>query len=258
MRKWLCAWDLLFYHAGCALKAEFSKYYLHFVWWFLDPIFNLAILYTVFGVFMTAPVPNYAFFLLTGLVAWQWFANTVPHATSSIYGAMRMFQQFKVYPVHFPLCVFLQDTAKYLPVFVVFLLVVAIFGPHAPSLLWFDIVPVMLVLALCVAGTAIFVAALVPFLPDLAVVIPIVVQIMFFTSGIFFSIDDVVLPQHRLILYANPNTICIKSMRDILINGRHPDWALLGYAALISLCIFILGVFLVTHFRKIYPRIINQ
>lgn len=258
MRKWLCAWDLLFYHAGCALKAEFAKYRLHFLWWFLEPILNLGILYLVFGVFFASGVPNYALFLLTGLITWQWFANTVPHASRSIYGAMKMFQQFKVYPVHFPLCVFVQDTAKYLTVLAVFLLVVALLAPYPPSLLWFDLVPVMLVLALCVAGTAILVASLVPFLPDLAVVVPIIVQILFFASGIFFNIDGVVLPQHRLILYLNPNTVCIKSMRDILIGGHHPNWLLLGCAALISLAIFFLGLLLVTRCRKIYPRIINQ
>jgi len=258
IRRCLCSWDLLIFHASCALRAEFTRYYLHFIWWFLEPIFNLVILYLVFGVFLASKVPNYTLFLLTGLVLWQWFATTVPHATISIYSSMRMFQQFRVSPIHFPLCVFLQDLAKYTPVFLVFLLAAAIFSPTGPSLVWLQIVPVMLIEGLCVAGTAILVAALVPFLPDLAVVIPIMVQALFFASGIFFDIDRVVLAQHQMILYFNPNAVCIKSMRDIILAGNSPDWSLLGYAFLLSLSIFIVGFTLAISCRKIYPRIIEQ
>jgi len=258
MRKWLQSWDLLTFHAGCALRAEFSRYHLHFIWWLMDPLFNLAVLYVVFGVFLPGAGPNFALFLLTGLVLWQWFGNTVGHATTSIYGAMRMFQQFRVHPLHFPLCVFVQDLAKYIPVFLVFLLAMAIFSPLGPSLLWLNVVPVMLTEGLFIIGCAVLVAALVPFVPDLAVVVPIVIQTLFFASGIFFNIDEVVLPHHRAIMYLNPNAVCIKALRNILIDGQLPDWSLLAEAALIGLTILLIGVALVTRFRSVYPRLIEQ
>ena len=257
-QKWLRIWELLTFHAGCALRAEFSRYRLHFVWWFLDPFFHLAILYTVFGVFMASGEPNFALFLLTGIVLWQWFGNTVNHATKSIYGSMRMFRQFKVNPIHFPLCVFLQDLAKYTPVFLVFLILITIFSPASPSVLWFGIVPVMLVEAVCIVGCAVFIAAVVPLLPDLSVVVPIATQALFFASGIFFNIETAILPQHRIILYSNPNAVCIKSLRDILVNGHSPDWSLLGYALMVSLIILGLGLSLVARCRTIYPRLIEQ
>lgn len=257
-KKWLCAWDLLFFHAKCALRAEFSRYRLHFVWWFLDPVFHLIILYCVFGIFMASNEPHFALFLLAGIVLWQWFGNTVNHATRSIYNSMRTFKQFKVWPVHFPLCVFLQDLAKYIPVFFAFLIAVAFLGPGGPSWLWLDIVPVMLVEAVCIVGCAILVAALVPLLPDLAVVVPIATQALFFASGIFFNIERAVLPQHRIVLYSNPNAVCIKSLRDILIAGQSPDWALLAYALAVSLIILGLGLSLVFWCRRIYPRLIEQ
>lgn len=258
MRNFLRAWDLLIYHSKCALRAEFSKYYLHFVWWVLEPAFFLGILYMVFGVFLASGRPNYALFLLTGLVVWQWFGNTVSHARTSIYSSMRMFQQFRVNPIHFPLCVFVQDLAKYLPVFLLFLVIMAFFSPTGPAPVWFCVIPVMLVEALCILGTAILVASLVPFLPDLAVLVPIMVQALFFASGIFFDIEQVILPEHRNILYINPNAVCINAMRSILIDGKAPDWSLLIYACLVSLGALGGGLTLLTRFRTIYPRIINQ
>lgn len=254
----LLSLDLILYHSQCALRAEFSRYYLHFIWWILEPAFFLGILYLVFGVFLSSGRPYYPLFLLAGLVTWQWFGNTVNHARTSIYSSMRMFQQFRVHPIHFPLCIFVQDFAKYLPVFLIFLTVMAVFSPIGVTSVWWSIIPVMLVEALCILGTAILVASLVPFLPDLAVVVPIGVQALFFASGIFFDIEQVVLPEHRTILYTNPNAVCITAMRDILIYGKQPDWQLLAYAALIGLTILAVGLGFLTRFRTIYPRIINQ
>jgi lipopolysaccharide transport system permease protein len=257
-RKWLCAWEALIFHTACALKAEFSRYYLHFMWWFLDPIFHLAILYTVFGIFLASNEPNYALFLLTGIVLWQWFGNTVTHAARSIYNSMRMFQQIKVQPLHFPLMIFLQDLAKYAPVFIAFLIAISIFSPAQPSLVWLDIFPIMLVQAMCIIGCAILFAAVVPLLPDLALVIPIMVQALFFASGIFFNIEQALLPQHRIILYSNPIAVCIKSMRDVLVYGHHPDWFLLAYATAVSLLILGIGLVVITSSRKMYSRLIEQ
>lgn len=257
-KKWLCAWDLLLFHARCALRAEFSRYHLHFVWWFLDPVLNLTVLYLVFGVFLASNEPNFALFLLTGIVLWQWFSNTVAHASASIYSSMRMFQQFRVNPVHFPLCVCVQDLAKYIPVFFAFLIFALFFGPAGVSFLWLEIVPVMMVEAVCIIGCAIFVAAMVPLLPDLAVLVPIAIQSLFFASGVFFNIDRLILPQHRIILYSNPNAVCIRSLRDILINGQSPDWFMLVYALLISLLILGLGLLLTAKCRAVYPRLIEQ
>ncbi|UQZ91427.1 hypothetical protein C4J81_19205 (plasmid) [Deltaproteobacteria bacterium Smac51] len=258
VRKILCAWDALIFHAACSFRAELSRYYLHFVWWLLDPILTLATLYVVFGIFLASPQPNFTLFLLTGIVVWQWFANTVTNATNSIFGSMRMFQQFKVYPVHFPLCVFLQDLTKYVPVLMVFFLCVAIFGPVPVSPVWLGIIPVMAVEGLCVLGFSIMVASLVPFLPDLAKAVPIVINMLFFASGIFYDIQTAILPKHQAIIYANPNAVCITAMRDILINGRQPDWVMLGTAAAIGLGALILGLIMVTKFRRVYPRLISQ
>lgn len=257
-KKFLWAWDLLTYHATCALRAEFNRYHLHFLWWFLEPVMFLGTLYLVFGIFRQSTIPNYALFLLTGLVVWQWFAKAVAHATNSIYQSMRSFQQHKVSPFHFPLCVFMQDSIKTLPVFAVFFLVFAFLAPMGPSLVWFNLIPILLVEAICIIGCSLFVAAIVPFLPDLSMLVPIMTRMMFFAAGIFYNIDDVVLPDHRMILYSNPVTVCIKEMRGVLIYSQSPDWALLGYGLMVSLFFLGLGCAMIQFCRAKYPRIINQ
>lgn len=258
MKKFLSSWEALIFHACCSLKTEFVRYRLHFIWWFVEPLFMLGTMYLVFGIFLMPSQPNFVLFLMTGLALWQWFAATVPHAANSIHCSMKAFQQYKVHPLHFPLCVFLQDLAKYIPVFLVFLAVTAYFTPCPPSLLWLEIIPVLLVEGLCVVGCAILVSSLVPFLPDLAVVVNIMIQILFLASGIFYDIEQMVLPQHRLWLYLNPNAVCIKALRDITLKGASPDWGLLGLAALISLSLLVAGLAVVSRSRKVYPRLIEQ
>ncbi len=258
MEKIIQAWELIIYQAYYSLRAEISRYYLHFVWWLMEPILNMAVMYVVFSVFLRNGRPHFIFFLLAGLVLWQWFASTVNNASSSILNSRGVSLVFRVHPIHFPLCVFVQNTIKFFMVFCFFLVVCVLFGPQAPSALWLAMAPVLLLEAMCIVGVSIFTASLVPFLPDLVPVVRIIVQLLFFATGIFYDINDLVLPQHRFIIYSNPNAICIKSMRDILINGQMPDWRLMLYGLAVSLTFLVAAIVLLNKFKRSYARVISQ
>lgn len=258
MEKFIQAWELLSYRALCSLKAEISRYYLHFVWWFVEPILNMTVLYVVFSIFLRNRRPHFIFFLLAGVIVWQWFASTVNSSSSSILNSRGVSLVFRVHPIHFPLCVFAQNTIKFFMVFGVFLIACAFFGPQPPSPVWLAILPILLVEATCIVGVSIFTASLVPFLPDLAPVVRIVVQMLFFATGIFFDINEIVLPQHRFIIYANPNAVCIKSMRDVLIAGQMPDWGLMAYGLAVSLTFLTTATVLLNKFKRSYARVISQ
>jgi lipopolysaccharide transport system permease protein len=57
---------------------------------------------------------------------------------------------------------------------------------------------------------------------------------MFFSSGIFFSVDDVP-EQYRDFLLLNPMAGVIKASRDVLLSNQWPDWVYLSTVAAISM-----------------------
>lgn len=91
-------------------------------------------------------------------------------------------------------------------------------------------------------GFAWFVASLGVFVRDLAHVIGIVLQVLYFMTPIFYSVEMV--PENlRIILFLNPLTSIVQSTRQVLMFNQWPDWRVLGIVTLLSMIIFQFGYF---------------
>ena len=66
------------------LKARYRASVLGFLWTFLNPTLNMLVYALVFGVLMRNSVPNYAYYLFTGLLPWIFFSSSVLGGTTSI------------------------------------------------------------------------------------------------------------------------------------------------------------------------------
>jgi len=153
--------------------------------------------------------------------------------------------QVDIPKIFFPLEIIFRGTFKNL--FVLFMLLVFLLLYTTPvSITWLALPVLMVIQFLFILSFGILCAAIVPFIPDLKIVISSLLRLAMFGSGIFYDIDKVILPQHRSILYLNPMAGLIQSYRDILMYAHWPDWEYLGYATVggcISLAIAILLIF---------------
>ncbi|MDQ3979558.1 MAG: ABC transporter permease [Actinomycetota bacterium] len=66
------------------LKVKYKNSFLGFLWSLLRPLCLLMIYWLVLGKFLRSNIPDYAFYLFAGLVAWDLFGSTVTAATGSI------------------------------------------------------------------------------------------------------------------------------------------------------------------------------
>jgi ABC-2 type transport system permease protein len=66
------------------LKVKYKNSFLGFLWSLLRPLCLLLIYWLVLGKFLRSNIPDYAFYLFAGLVAWDLFGSTVNAATGSI------------------------------------------------------------------------------------------------------------------------------------------------------------------------------
>lgn len=249
--------DLLLYKTRANLRAEVSRLYLNYAWWALEPLFSMGVFYVVFGIFMKSATPHFALFLLIGTTQWQWFASTVLHASTSITGASRLIQQVDIFKVFFPLEVVLQDAFKHLFVLVL-LAMLLLFYPVPVVMPWLALPLVLALQGLLVLGCSMLAAALVPFFPDLSLILATVMHVLFFVSGIFFDVDMFVLPPHRSWMYANPMAGIIREYRRIIIDGQWPDWAYLGMVTVGASLLIVLALCILLRYDKMYPRICQQ
>lgn len=249
--------DLLIYKTRGNLRAEISRLYLNYAWWALEPLFSMTVFYVVFGIFMNSPTPHFGLFLLIGTTQWQWFATTTVHASASILDGAWIMQQVSIHKVFFPLEVFLQDSFKHL--FVLLLMAVfLLFYPVPIQISWLALPLVLVVQGLLVLSCSLLFAAIVPFFPDLKLILATVMNVLFFISGIFFDVDLFVLPEHRHWMYSNPMAGIIREYRNIIIQGQWPDWAYLGWVLLGTLAVLCLAAYIIARNNKMYPRLCQQ
>jgi lipopolysaccharide transport system permease protein len=248
---------LLIFRTGANLRAEASQYYLTYLWWVLEPILMMGVFYVVFGVFLQRGTPDFVGFLLCGLTFWNWFNRSVNNASSSIMGGQSIMLQVNIPKIFFPLEVLLSDAFKQLFV-TTLLLAFLLLYPTPVTITWLALPVLMFIQLIIIAGTAILCAALVPFVPDLRFIIATGLQLLFFGSGIFFSVESVVLPQHQFIMYLNPLAGLLANYRGILMYSKWPDWIYLG-EVLIGASVFLLfSLWVVSKLDHVYPRVCQQ
>lgn len=249
--------DLLIFKTRANLCTEVSRYYLNYLWWIFNPFSSMLVFYLVFDVFLNRGTPHFVGFLLCGITSWQWFSNTVNNASGSIYGGKALMLQINIPKIFFPLEVLLRDAFKQL--FALSLLLTFLtFYPTPSGTTWLALPILLAIQCIINAGFAILCAAIVPFVPDLKFVINTLLHLAFFGSGIFFSIEQVILPKHRFIIYLNPMAGLIKNYREILIYAHWPDWQYLFWVLCGGLALLAFAVWLTFRLDHVYPRVCQQ
>lgn len=246
--------DIILFKTWADLRAEASRAYIGFLWWFLEPVLYMAAFYLIFGLGLRMGGEGFIYFLLCGLVPWKWFSSTLANGSKAIEAGAGMIHQVYLPKIVLPTIVVLINTAKFvliLPIFLVFLIA----SGYEASAGWLGILPlVLLQLALIWSLTA-FCSALVPFIPDLRYVIDNGLLLLLFLSGVFFSIDEMGEPIRGL-LNLNPMAILIEGWRSVLLEGVMPDARGIAYLVLFSLVFGGLSTWLLKLFDRRYPKVL--
>ena len=246
--------ELTFYKAYADLKAEASRGYLGTLWWILEPVLYLAVFYVVFSVIRYQEGGDFVTFMLVGLVAWKWFASTVAQGARSISNGVGLMQQVYLPKFIFPGVVALTNFVKFAVVVSILMGFLILYGVQ-PTLQWLwlpAIIVVQFVLGLAIAS---MLAAILPFLPDLRQLIDNALVLLFFLSGVIFDISRAP-PQIETYLYLNPMVALIESYREVLLEGRAPQWLHLLVILAVSLSGIVAAMLLLKRFDRVYPKVV--
>ena len=249
--------ELVFEKVKLNLRAEARKTYLSFGWWFLEPILYIGVFYVVFAVFLATRTENFLVFLCCGNIPFVWFSRSVSNSAQSIVLGRSLMNQVQIPKVFFPAVVVMQDLFKALLVFAVLLLFVYFIG-FTPTIAWLSLPLLILAQLVLICAVALFVSMIIPFLPDLRFIVATVLQLLMFASGIFYSYEDVILPEHRSLFLLNPVANLIRMYREVLMAGQWPDWLDLGLIILVSLLAIAVLLVVMKKLDSTYPRLVLQ
>lgn len=248
----------MYYHyiiekVSAILHSEASKYYLSYFWWVLEPLLLLAVYYIVFGLLFERGGKGFITELMIGITVWGWFASSISASMSAILESKGLINQ--VYAPKFIFPVIKITVCSFKQILAFLLLFVFLLSLEQPSFYWLHFLPLMAIQLIVISGVGVLLAGLIPFLPDLKMLVQLGITMMMFLSGVFYTIERVPVEYREYFLY-NPMANLIHQYRLILIHHQTPDYWSLSIIVLIFSMLLWLGVRMIRKFDRLYPRIV--
>lgn len=246
--------ELVLFKAYAELKAESARNYISFFWWVIEPIIHMGVFYVIFDLVFHRGGPDYVPFLLCGLVVWKWFVSTVNQGSASILTNTNLIRQIYIDKAIFPASVLIANTVRFFFVFSLLILFILAYGVR-PSITWTGLPVVLLTQFLFTAAITGFACVIVPFIPDIKLLIENGLLLMFFVSGIFFDISTTS-EKLQFFLRFNPMAVLIEEYRQMLLLGQWPSWQAVNLIAFFSIAGVIIAYRLITRYDHLYPKIL--
>lgn len=247
--------DLVLQKTWSGLKAEASRGYLGVLWWVLEPIMYMAVFYVVFVHLFKRGDESYISFLLVGLTVWKLFNATVNTGANSLIANLGLMNQVYVPKIVFPLTVAAINTFKFL-IILSLLILFLLFTSAQPSMAWLLLPIIIGTQIFLIIAVASFFSSIMPFFPDLKLILDNVLMMLFFLSGIFFDMTKMS-PDTQQILMLNPMAVVIVMYRNLLLKGLPPQWHHILYVIFFSSISFLLALRILGRFDQVYPKIIH-
>jgi ABC-type polysaccharide/polyol phosphate export permease len=225
-------------------KMRYKGSILGFLWVLLKPFFMFLILFVVFSS-VSGQVGNltseqYAVYLLSGLVIYTFFQEGITWGLNSI-----MERAGLIVKINFKReIVVISALTMALINFGINLLIIGVIGTVLGvqfSLLGIAyILLIGLVMFLGMYGIAFFTSIWMVYVRDLAHIMELVLQLMFYASAVFFPIE-LIPEQYQFIVRYNPIALFIQAVREALINQNIMNVKFVLLSLLLSIILIIIG-----------------
>lgn len=248
-------WSYMLYSARSRLKAEVANSYLNWIWWVLEPFCFMLIYTIIFGYIFESGEQYFPVYIFIGNTMWGFFSRTLSASVTLIRSNESIIA--KVYlPKYILLIVeMMVNGFKMLVSFGLTAIMMVIFRiPVTWNLIW--LAPVMVGFMLVTFGLSSLLMHGGVYIVDLAHVIAILLNIMMYFTGIFFSIETRVPEPFCTILgIGNPVAFLLTSTRKAVMYSTTPDLPLLAIWIVIGFLLSAAGVRLIYKKENSYVKI---
>jgi teichoic acid transport system permease protein len=161
-------------------------------WTVLGPLINAAVYGLIFGLLLgsgTRP-DNFVPYLVTGVFVFQFFSSCLSGGAKAVTGNMGLVRSLHFPRAVLPISLVLQNLFALIPMVVVLAVIVVIFG-ETPKPSWLLVPPALVLMAMFNLGIAFIAARVTIHVRDVAQLIPFISRVLFYVSGVFFSVSKV-------------------------------------------------------------------
>lgn len=225
---------------------------LGILWTLITPLMFASIYIVVFSLFLRINMPNYAVFLIAGLLPWQWFATSLQAGTNAIVEGRTYVTNSVLPPVVLTVVPVLSNFIHFLLSYAIMLVIASFFHVHFG---WAMVVlPFLFAIQLIFTlGLTLLAATMHVFYRDALQLVAILLALVFYLIPIVYPLSFV--PERfRLLLMANPLTALVLSYQDVFSNNAIPHWPSLLYSLGASLVLLYAGWLTFNRYQEMFAE----
>ena len=198
-------------------------------WWLiLLPTIQAGLYGLIFGLIIGSNRPeNFLAYLFTGVFLFSFMSGSLQTGATAITGNAGLVKSLSFPRILLPLSAVIKQTLNFWPQIILLALTLFLTN-NLPSWDWLLFIPLTVLMTLFSLGVALIAARLTVQFRDLNKLVPLITRLLFYVSGVFFSLEKV-LGQWPVVyhLFAfNPFYDFIQLTRGLVVNGYDPTLTL--------------------------------
>ena len=195
------------------------------LWNVMRPTLQAVVYATVFTYFFPgvhAQIPHYSAYVTAGIFVFTFLSGAVMSGATAVVGDLGLVRTIKFPRAVLPLAGTVVNLLSFLPAVAVLLVILLILGQR-PNITWLATVPSVALMAVFVAGVALFNARMTVIIRDFTQLLPFFLRLMFYVSGIVVAIDKLPLTLNHHVIGAvltyEPFFVFMELVRNPLLYG---------------------------------------
>ncbi len=242
--------------AKADLRTEVANSYLDWLWWLIEPFCMMLIYAFVYGVVFRTTEQYFTAFIFIGLTMWSFFSRNLVASVSMVRMSKAIISKVYIPKYILLFSKMLVNGFKMLISFgIVVIMMIAYRIPVTYNVLF--AVPILIDLFLISFALGVVLMHYGVFVRDLSYIIDILLRMMMYMTGTFYSLAKrVPAPYGEIIEKVNPIAYLIAEMRNALLYGTEVSWRMMVGWALLSVLILILGISTIYRNENAYVKVI--
>lgn len=195
------------------------------LWHLINPLLLIGTYYLIFGVLLGTDrgIENFIGFLSVGIFVYQFSQRSIVHGANSISNNLGLIRSLQFPRALLPISTVIRESLA-LRVAAIAVVGVLLLTGEGVSWDWLLVPPVLVLQFMFNLGSALVVARLADRVRDVANFLPFVFRLLFYFSGVLFSVDRIVTDSTiRVLFIANPFYAFISLPREYLLSSHSHD-----------------------------------
>ncbi len=225
------------------ILTRYKRSFLGVAWTMLNPLGMMLILTFVFSHLFGA-TRGYSAYILSGLLAWNFFSQSTTGAIGSLVWGGGLLQRIYIPRASFGLSAVGSGIINLVLSFIP--LVIVMFATGTPLKLTALFAPISLLLLACFTlGLGLAISTVAVYFPDAAEMYQVILIAWMYLSPVIYP-ETIIPAKYQVIFHLNPMYYLVKLWRLPIYDGLWPTWGDIWPAAAIALGMLLVGWFFFT------------